>query len=59
MKTARLKAANSIWCREDFTPLKRSFYEIVTDYYLADIYLLQSYELINSWVNDKTHGENS
>ncbi len=51
------QAANSIWCREDFTPLKRSFYEIVTDYYLADIYLLQSYELINSWVNDKTHGK--
>jgi serpin B len=38
-------------------PLKRSFYEVVTEHYLADIFKLTTVEAINSWVNEKTMGK--
>lgn len=49
--------ANSIWTTERYTPLKRSFYEIVTDYYLADIFPLTGIDPVNQWISDKTNGK--
>jgi serpin B len=50
-----LEIANSIWVREDYQPLKRSFYEIVRDYYDAGIFPLAGPGPINEWVTDATH----
>lgn len=50
-----LEIANSIWAVESYQPLKRSFYEIVTDYYNASIFPLSGVDPINEWVADATH----
>ena len=50
-----IELANSIWAREDYSPLKRSFYEVVTGYYGADIFPLTGVNPINEWVADATH----
>ncbi|MBN1611179.1 MAG: serpin family protein [Polyangiaceae bacterium] len=50
-----IELANSIWAREDYSPLKRSFYEVVTEYYGADIFPLAGVDPINEWVADATH----
>ena len=50
-----IELANSIWAREDYSPLKRSFYELVSEYYGADIFPLTGVDPINEWVADATH----
>jgi serine protease inhibitor len=50
-----IELANSIWAREDYSPLKRSFYEVVTEHYGADIFPLTGADPINEWVADATH----
>lgn len=52
-----LELANSIWLREDYSPLKRSFHEVVTQHYGAGLFPLAGSEPINGWVADATHGK--
>lgn len=50
-----LEIANSIWLKENFSPLKRYFYEIVINYFQAGIYPITTVDRINQWCSDKTH----
>lgn len=52
-----LEIADSIWVRDDYQPLKRSFYEMVTEYYDAEIFPLAGVDTINEWVAESTHNK--
>jgi serpin B len=55
VEQVELSIANGIWARDDYEPLKRSFYEVVTEGYAADILPLTTVDPINEWVADATH----
>ncbi len=52
----KLYIANSIWIRQGL-PFYQSFVQINQDFYQSQVEEIQSIEIINNWVKDKTQGK--